>query len=269
MVIDFHTHIFPDKIASHAIEVLKDGIRRISGCEGVNYTDATYDGLLQSMEECGVDTSVVLPIVTNPLRPQSINDFAEKIRSGRVISFGGIHPLEENASRAVYELKERGFAGFKLHPEFQGVYIDSEESIAVLKAAEDAELLVVLHSGKDIGIAPPVHCTPQRLKNVLKYVSGKNIIAAHMGAWEMWDEVEEYLIGSPIMLDTAFVKDYIGDERFYEMVRRHGEDKILFGSDSPWERPSDTLEFIARQGFEKEIFDMIMYKNAKRLLKLR
>ena len=266
MLIDFHTHIFPDRIAPHAIDSLKAGVKRCEGIDAKNYTDATYSGLVQSMEENNVTKSVVLPIVTNPQKPDSINNFARGIRNDKVISLASVHPMQDNVLLALDKIKEEGFLGIKMHPEFQQCFIDGKESIEILQKCERLGLIVVLHAGEDIGIEPPVHCTPKRLYNALQYVDGKNIVAAHMGGWRMWDEVEKYLVGTPIYLDTAFVCDYIDREQFLRIVNNHGADKILFGSDSPWENPQRTLEFIKSFDFTDDVLDKITYKNALSIL---
>ena len=266
MIIDFHTHIFPEKIAPRAIESLKDGVRRIEGIESEAYTDATYDGLIKSMDENGVDVSIVLPIVTNPEKPDGINNYAQNVRNSRVLSLGSVHPMQKNAADAVRELKSRGFIGIKMHPEFQHCYIDSPESLAVLKAAADEDMLVVLHAGADIGMPPPVHCPPERLKNALDYVDGSNIIAAHLGGWRMWEDVYDLLAGTPIYMDIAFIADYIGIDLCRAIIKKHGAEKILFGSDSPWETPAHTLEFLYSLKLGNEAEEKIKYTNAKELL---
>ena len=266
MIIDFHTHIFPEKIAPRAIEALVDGVRRIEGIENEAYTDATYGGLLKSMDENGIDMSIVLPIVTNPEKPDGINNYAETVRNDRVISFGSVHPMQKNAADAVRELKSRGFAGIKMHPEFQHCYIDSPESLAVLKAAEEENILVVLHAGADIGMPPPVHCPPDRLKNALNYVEGSNIIAAHLGGWRRWEDVYELLAGTAIYMDIAFIADFIDIDLCRAIIKKHGADKILFGSDSPWEIPAHTLKFLYSLGLGGDEEEKIKHENAKKLL---
>ena len=266
MIIDFHTHIFPEKIAPRAIEALVDGIRRVEGVEMSPYTDATYDGLIKSMDENGIDMSIAMPIVTNPEKPEGINNYAETVRNNRVLSFGSVHPMQKNAPDAVRELKKRGFIGIKMHPEFQYCYIDSPESIAVLKAAEEENMLVMLHAGADIGMPPPVHCPPERLKNALNYVEGSNIIAAHLGGWRQWEDVYNLLAGTPIYMDTAVINGYIDNDLCRAIIKKHGADKILFGSDSPWETPAHTLEFLRTLNLGAEAEEKIIYKNAKTLL---
>ncbi|MCD8390420.1 MAG: amidohydrolase family protein [Firmicutes bacterium] len=264
MLIDFHTHIFPPRIAPRAVASLKAGVKRETGGDSVNYTDATYDGLLRSMDENGVDISVVMPIVTNPEKPDGVNDYAKNVRNGRVVSFASVHPMQKDAPDAVKRIREYGFIGIKMHPEFQHCYIDSKESMAVLKAAEREGLYVTLHAGADIGMPPPVHCTPKRLKNALSELKGDRIIAAHLGGWRQWDDVEEYLVGTPIYMDTAFIADYIDPAQCARIIKTHG--RILFGSDSPWEEPRYTLEFLMSLGLDGEIIEKIKHKNAEEIL---
>ena len=117
MVIDFHTHIFPDTIASKTIAALE----QTSGIEAA--TDGTLRGLLASMEMAGVDMSVVLPVVTKPSQFESINRYAKSVNetySGKILSFGGIHPDCEDYKQKLDFIKELGLPGIKLHPDYQG-----------------------------------------------------------------------------------------------------------------------------------------------------
>ena len=140
--------------------------------------------------------------------------------------------------------------------------------MAVLRAAEADGLLVMLHAGADIGMPPPVHCAPARLKNALASLDGSNIIAAHMGGWRMWEDAYDLLVGTRIYMDTAFIADYINPGLCLAIIKKHGSDKILFGSDSPWEVPSHTLRFLNTLGLNADDMEKITYRNAERLLDL-
>ncbi len=267
MLIDFHTHIFPEKIAGKTLEVLKAGILKYEHIEGVAYYDGTKDGLLCSMAENGVDISLALPIATKPSQTDSINNFAASVSDDKIVSFASLHPKNEDTDKILENIKEAGFRGIKLHPEFQECFVDDSECIKILKKAEELELYTVFHAGCDIGLPPPVHSTPVHFKNALEYVSGKYIIAAHLGGWRMWDDVEKYLVGTDILFDTAFIKDYITPEQAARIIKNHGSEKILFGSDAPWENPKDTLEFLMSLGLEQEEIENITHKNALKILK--
>ena len=266
MIIDFHRHIFPDKIAKGAVASLKESAS--SGkYNPVNCTDGTLSGLYNSMEESGVDLSIVLPVVTNTRQTENVNNFAETVRNEKVISFGGIHPLNENPDKILEDLKERGFKGIKLHPEYQQCNIDSPESIKILKKAEELELYTVVHAGIDVGIKPPLHCSPKQLKNVLGYVSGKFIIAAHMGGFDMFDEVEKFLVGTDLYFDTSAICKLIKKEQFERIIKNHGSEKILFATDSPWGNAEDYIKIVKNLDITETEFENITYRNALNILK--
>ena len=104
MIIDFHTHVFPDKIAEKTIKLLeaKGGIP--------SFSDGTADGLTCALEDAGVDIAVTLPVLTNPKSFDSVNRYAAEINarfeneSRRLISFGAIHPACENIEGKMKEI---------------------------------------------------------------------------------------------------------------------------------------------------------------------
>lgn len=268
MIIDFHTHVFPDKIAAKAIETLENSINddRVSGKAVI---PATAEALKQSMKENGIDISVVLPIATTLTQHNSINNFAAVLnKNDNIYSFGSLHPMQENWEDVLYDIKEKGLLGIKLHPEYQQFFIDSKESIRILKKCEELDLLTVLHAGHDIGFPPPVHCLPQRLSNVLEYVKGDKIIAGHLGGWSAWDDVEKYLVGTPLYFDTAYTVDFIDKEQFIRIIRNHGSEKILHATDSPWEKQGHAAEYIRTLPLTETEKNNIFFKNAKKLLKI-
>ena len=270
MLIDFHTHIFPPKIAKKTIDILEENIVKVSHLTVKAVIGATVDDLIEAMKKNEVDYSVVLPIATNIHQHTTINNYAEEINKiPNIFSFGSLHPFQEDWEKALYDIKEKGLLGIKLHPEYQNFYIDSPESVRILKKCEEYGLIVVLHSGKDHGIEPPVHCTPEKLRHITdNYVSGKNIVAAHLGSWHMWDDVEKYLVGTPIMLDTAYISKHISKEQFVRIVQNHGSEKILFATDSPWETASVTKDFIDQSPLLDTEKENIFANNAKKLLKI-
>lgn len=285
MIIDFHTHIFPDKIAEGAIKSIEkstlehQGILINSGLsedmpsaaeQFMAVIPATLDAIKKSMNENHIDASVVLPIATTLTQSASINKFASEINNKNgIYSFGSLHPFQEDWESVLYDIKEKGLRGIKLHPEYQKFYIDCSEAVRLLKKCEELDLIVMLHAGNDVGIAPPSHCMPDRLRRVLDcHVSGEKIIAAHLGGWEAWDDVEKYLVETPVYFDTSYTLSCIDKEQFVRIVKNHGSDKILFGTDSPWRNQGKTAEQLSSVGLTDEELENIFYKNAQKLLKI-
>lgn len=265
MIIDFHTHIFPDKIAARSIEALS----QVSGIKAA--TDGTLNGLLASMDRSGVDLSVIMPVVTKPSQFESVNTFAAKVNeqyAGRLLSFGGIHPDSEDYKAELNRIKELGLPGIKLHPDYQGVMIDDVRYMKIIEYANELDLVILVHAGIDIGLPEPVHCPPDKARKVLDTIKPQKLILAHMGGWKQWDEVYEYLAGEQVYLDTAFSFDYMEQEMFMKLWEKHDKDKILFATDSPWSdarRDMDVVNTLPLTVQEKEA---IFSGNAKKLLNM-
>lgn len=263
MIIDFHTHIFPEEIAERTIKTLE----RRGKIKA--YTDGTLQGLKKSMRENDITYSVILPVVTKPSQFETVNKYACSI-SGKdgIISFGGIHPDTDDFTQKLDRIKEMGLLGIKLHPDYQNTFIDDPKMIKVIQYAVDLNLIVVIHAGQDIGLPDPVHCTAKRAATMLSQIKGKDpkIVLAHTGGYEDWDDVEKYIVGKKVWLDISYSLGKIEDAQFVRIVNKHGPDHILFATDSPWGGQRETLDHIKRLGLTEEELDFILYQNAKELL---
>ena len=236
MIIDFHTHMFPDKIAGRTLDYL-------SGIFGASpFADGTYTGLCNSMGKGAVDISIALPAVTKVSQVASINRFASAYTEGPVISFGGIHPECENYKEILKEIKNLGLKGIKLHPDYQDMYFDNIRYERIIDAASELGLITVVHAGVDPKCPEDVHCTPKMARKVLDDVKPEKLVLAHMGGNEMWDDVERYLVGQNVYFDTGVILNTMLQEQFLRIVHMHGADRILFGTDSPW---ADQKNFVA------------------------
>ena len=172
-------------------------------------------------------------------------------------------------------LASLGLKGIKLHPEYQGFFADSPESVAVVKKAAELGLWVLLHAGEDIGMPPPVHCAPVHSLRLCEAVPQARIILAHFGGYRQWEQVEEALpelCRYTVLLDTSFcLPNERGEwDRFARLVRGIGPERVLFGSDSPWGDQSQALaaarEFLDAYGFTPEERDAVLGGNAARIL---
>lgn len=263
MVIDFHTHVFPEKMVAGAVKTLeeKSGVpAKTNGC---------IDGLLASMEKARVSRSIVLPVVTAPKQFSGINRFAASINeeySDCLTSFGGIHPDSEDYKGQLKFLRDEGFVGIKLHPDYQGVMFNDIRYKRIVDYASELDMIIQVHAGVDIGLPEPVHCTPKMALEVISETGAKKLVLAHFGGWKLWDEVEESLAGRDVYFDTAFIEDYIEKSQFERIVRAHGADKVLFATDSPWSGQKETIDWINACDLDDETKEKIFYKNARKLL---
>ena len=265
MIIDFHTHIFPDKIAARTIEALE------AKADLTASTDGTLNGLLASMEAAEVDMSVILPVVTKPSQFETVNTFAASVNEqyqGKLLSFGGIHPDTADYKRELDRIKELGLKGIKIHPDYQGVMIDDVRYMNIIEYADSLDLIILTHAGIDIGLPDPVHCPPDRMRKVMDKLHPQKMVVAHYGGWNQWEEVYEYLAGENLYLDTAFSFPYIKEDMFYNILKKHGTDRVLFATDCPWGYQKKDVESLRKLDLTEEVKECIFYKNAKKLLEI-
>lgn len=269
MLIDFHTHTFPEAIAKKTLDMLLFNMQHTYNIDQKLCYGGTPNLLLQSMDKTGVDISVTMPIATNPKQFDSINKFSISYRTDRLIPFGAIHPYNEDIPQKLDCLKDNGFLGIKLHPDYQGVLADDAKFIDLVKAAVERGLYVTIHSGQDTGIKPPFCGDADRIERLLQKVDSEFIILAHMGAFNEWEDVLSLLAGKyKAYFDISVVSRFIDIELYRKIIDVHGADKILFGSDMPWELPSDTLAFLKKSGICGEELEFITHKNAEKILNL-
>ena len=266
MIIDFHTHAFPDKIAQRTIEHLEAITAENTPMHA--HTDGTVDSLRKVLGRSGIDLGIVMPICTRDGQSESINRFAEGIRSDGLLSFGSVFPYQSDRLSVLSDLAERGFKGIKLHPEYQSCDVDSDECTEIIAKAEELGLYVTVHAGYDPAYKPPFRCTPEKISRLLERVSGRNLILAHLGSQGMWGDVLELLCGRDIYFDTAALYGHISADKYRSVIKKHGADKILYASDCPWEDPSDGLSLLSLLGLSDEEYELITHKNAERILKL-
>ncbi len=260
MLIDFHTHAFPEKIADKALD-------KLSFASGgmVPHTNGTAKSLKEVMKKQGVDISVVLNIATNEKQQKSVNDFAASINKDNIVSFGSVFPDSENALEELERIKHLGLKGVKLHPDYQGFFVDDSKYFPLYKKISELGLITVFHAGYDYGFPPPYHATPERLAVALKQFSTP-VIAAHWGGLDCSEDVLKYLAGSEIYIDTSF--GYANMPKYFasEIVKRHGADKILFGTDCPWHTAEMELRLLNSLNLSEEELEKITHKNAENLL---
>lgn len=261
-MIDFHTHIFPDPIAEKSIPHLAEV------CRTEPFTDGKRDGLLRSTLEAGIAHSIILPVVTAPKQFDSIHRFAMQFLEGTLISFGGIHPEQEDYKENLRWIKEQGFFGIKLHPDYQNAYFNDIRYKRIVAYASELDLIVVTHAGLDPLCPDDVHCTPQMAAEVIDEVKPNKLVLAHMGGNALYDEVEQYLVGKDVFLDTSYVLDKMPVEQFVRMVRNHGAEKILFASDSPWAGQKEFVQYFNKLPLNGNEKNLILEENAKLLLKM-
>lgn len=262
MIIDFHTHAFPDDLAGKAMPVLVANAKHTL----TPVSDGTIAGLRRNMDDWHIDISVVQPVITKQSQTKKSNEWSRSVCSDRIIAFGGIFPHTDDYKRDIDFVVELGLKGLKFHAEYQNFMIDDAHMLKIYDYALGKGLIILHHAGVDIGMPPPYHSSPKQFARIARAMQGGVMIAAHFGGHRQWDEVEADLVGENIYLDTSMGFDFFSNEQFLRIARNHGADKILFASDSPWSRADTEIGRIRDLPLTESEKAAILSGNARRLL---
>lgn len=261
MLIDFHTHAFPEKIAEKAIEKLSFASGGLDA-----HTDGTFAGLKALLKKSKIDKAVVLSIATNATQQKNVNDFAASINDNNTIfAFGSVFPDSPDALYELERIKDMGLKGVKLHPDYQSFSADDEKMKPIYKKIGELGLITIFHAGQDYGFPPPYGATPEKMEKALSWFSSP-VIAAHFGGVGSGQEVLKHLCGKDIYFDTSFGYGTLPKYYAQEIINRHGADKILFGTDTPWHTAKMEMQLLDSLQISHADFEKITHKNAEKLL---
>jgi hypothetical protein len=258
MIIDFHTHAFKDSVAERALPLLA------AEADYKSVLDGKVGSLLRSMDEAGVDVSVVSSIATKVGQYEPILKWSDEVRSDRIIPFASIHPDDKFATKHIDQIKREGFQGLKLHPYYQEFELDEGRMDEIYAAISENDLVLLCHTGFDIAFDRVRCCDPARIRRVVDKFTDLKFVASHFGSWEDWDEVDKWLIGRDIYIETSFSIRWMGVERARDFFSRHGSEYLMWGTDSPWGSQSEDMAEM--RGVGTGIDEAYFGGNARRLL---
>ena len=283
MIVDFHTHVFPDAIAKAAVDKLK------AASHTRPFSDGTAEGLRRSMSAAGVGLSVVLPVATSPRQVPHVNDAAirlnEQVGETGVCSFGCMHPDFPDWQGELKRLRRAGVRGIKIHPPYQGVDADDIRYVRILALAGELNMTVTTHAGLDVGLPGARQSTPEKLLRAARAARPVRLICAHMGGWRCWEEAEKlaecenayldtsFALGAMTPLDDGFAWGAEGlhmlkEEQFLRLIRLFGANRVLFGTDSPWDDQAAALRRFRALPLTTDEQKLILETNGARLLGL-
>ena len=255
------------------------------------------------MSRAGVDLSINLPVLTTPEQADKVNDSLlrsrEQMLKEGILSFGGMHPGYSDYREKLRMLAWEGVKGIKLHPAYQRTDLDDPAMMRIIDAASEYGLIVLVHSGLDIGIPGHNYSDIPMILRVIEEVHPEKLVLAHMGRWKNWKDVGKYIAGAPVWLDTAFAMGRVDkkeegfpsvsqwipesepaagrnpeDDDFYNMTadsflslcQKHGTDRILFATDCPWADQKAYVDAFRSLPFTEEETNAILGENALKLL---
>jgi hypothetical protein len=229
-IIDAHTHIFPDK---HAPTILQSTAKMFNV---PTFGAATAADLLEKMDACGIRHAVIHMVSPTASGVIDTNTWLIKLRQDRFIKFGTLHPGFKKTEDEIQRLKDGGVKGVKFQPDVQQFTPDEKNlTYAMYEALARHGLAVMFHVGGEPLPSPRDRCRPSMILNIARDFPELSIIAAHLGGLNMWEDVYAMLAGrSNIYLESSLSYEYIQPKLAEKIIRRHGHDRIFFGTDYPF-----------------------------------
>jgi len=253
-VVDVHAHAFDEKIAIKATE----NLHTYYGIEPA--ADGRLIHLIESAKENNIDKLVVCATATKPTQVEMINNYVSTLVSEQIIGLGTLHPDYGNIRDEIDRVIDLGLSGFKFHPIFQGFKIDEDKAMKMFEAIGN-KAPVLIHLGDKNSDA----ASPKRLARVMEAFPEITFIGAHLGGYSEWEQAKEYLFGKNLYFDTSSSMRFMKPKIAKEIIRLHGADKILFGTDYPLSNHKFELECLKKLRLTKEEYEMICWKNAYKL----
>ena len=274
MIIDFHTHNFPDAIAPRAIATMVEKLRH----EFVPFGDGTLACQLAAAKADGIDRCVMCPIATKPSQADVILRTALEIRDGEkgeeaarvIIPFASVHPFDPDFKLHLKAITDAGIPGIKLHPYYQGFRLDDPAVFPFFSAVRDLGLVVIVHCGYDHGFPDePMTCGPVEIAALLAAVPGlgPRFVAAHLGGRVGNPPgATDILLDTGCFIDTACLEMLQDDADAIRVMETWPVERIVFGTDYPWNRQGRLVGWVKVHRPLAAEQDAIFHLNAERLL---
>ncbi len=258
--IDFHTHIYPDAIAPKAA----DSVRAFYGF-GNPAINGTAKLLLERGDMAGTARFVILPVAMRPDRTRHINDFilASVANEPRFFGFGTVHAGMDNLMDEVQYIEKTGLRGIKMHPDSQVFSIDDARLFPMYDYLQ-GKLPVILHMGDD----RYDYSHPARLRRVLELFPGLQVIAAHFGAYAIYEEAYDQLKDTDCFFDVSSSLMFMGEGVAESYINRYGAERFVYGSDYPMWDPAEEMQRFLRLKLTDSQFEQIAHITAEQILKL-
>ena len=259
MIIDFHAHIYPEKIAEKATEA----IGAFYDAKAATHGDP--ENLIKIGSKIGVEKYIVHSCATKVNQVPSINNYIleQCALHKEFVGFGTMQLGFEDFEAEIIRIRRAGIRGIKIHPDFQKFPADDPWMDDVYEVIAAEKMIVLFHAGD----ARFDFSGPVRIANVLKKHPNLDVVAAHFGGYSEWDASYEYLAGKRVWFDTSSTLWKCPLEKAIKILNKHGVEKMLFGTDFPMWDPVEELERFGKLGLTGNDRDAVLYKNAEALLR--
>ncbi len=255
-------------------EVVKWLNRRVGSKDDEHFTRSkNVEGFVDEIRETGITAAVVVGRDVPGIR--HTNDEISELTKGHkeLVGIGSVDPLALGVKGSIAEVeravKKLGLKGINLEPGFGSAPMKADNPLLypIYDACDQLGVPVCLMSGPT---SPSLELTdPAPVGRIAKAFPGLSIVCYH----GFYPYVNEVIAVAFRYENVHLVPDmYIflpGGSLYVEAANGFMKDQLLFGSSYPFRAMGQSLEDYRNLGFKDDVIDQVLYKNAKRVLKLK
>lgn len=260
-IFDIHTHAYPDAIAHKAVASLGEFYNFNLNAEG------TVGELISMQKQGGSSGFLVFSVATSPDQVQKINNFLLSVKEKhsspemKIECFAAMHQEYADIPAEIERIISLGFKGVKLHPDIQKIDVDSPLLFPLYEYIE-GRLPLYLHAGD----SRYDYSAPEKIVKIKKRFKNLTIISAHLGGYQKWEKFTANYLDSDVLLDTSSTLWASNAKTARDIIRFHGAERVLFGTDYPIGTVAREYELLSRLELSESEYEMILYQNAAKLL---
>lgn len=274
MLIDFHTHAYPPKVADYMLSRYRAEESYAAFRPEKEPDLGSVDSLLDRMRQLRIDRCVVLPVATKPYQVRKLNEWADslRLRHNEFAVFGTLHPLDPDLETEVNWLADRGFAGVKVHPNFQLGAVTSPMlekcMVNIYEMLNERKMILFACTYMPEEIRQNQALTATHLCSIAERYSQMPVVAAHLAGMMNFSAAMRAVAGAPLYVDLSSSLHLVPKADLLDFIERHGTDRVLFGTDTPYMSQEEVLKWFDQLGLPAEPRRLIAGENARRLLRL-
>jgi uncharacterized protein len=246
MIFDAHAHIFTAGIIEN-VAGKTEMVKRLSLETNEGKERIGVGTLENKMKSANVEACLVLPTASAE-NVKKVNDSFIKIaeHSDSIYTACTLHPDYTENKKELERFKSLNINAIKMCSFSQGFVLNSPKTIGLFdiikneNKCSNIKFFVVLdtfyNADKFFGTRPIYNTTPALLGDLVRNYPEIKFIGAHMGGLDApFKEIREHLRPAEnFYMDTSNGAHTLSNIEFIELLKTHGPEHILFGTDWPW-----------------------------------
>jgi uncharacterized protein len=282
MIIDAHVHLFHPKVIQN-IKKRKEMVRLLKlGTEGAE--ERTGVSFLENeLKNAGIKKALILPTSkVNDVKNTNDSFFNTAGCSNLLFSAGTLHPHYKGIRQELERFMTRNIRGIKLCSFSQGFSLNDPATFNMLdlilefNTKHNAGFFIILDSffraDQFLGIPEEYITSPALFADIVKHFPKINFIAAHMGGLTApFDQIKAHMVPMDnLYMDTSNAAHVLAENEYIFLLKTHGPEHIIFGTDWPWFTHKEELalqkNMTKKTGFSTKDQALVFGKNIIRLM---